>query len=268
MKKGIRGHDVEEIGLENICKKCIKQGISYIQLVLEKSIEGFTFGSFSQEYASMIKNQLGDINIAVLGSYINPSNPDDDALKSEIEKFKEKIKYASILNPIAVGTETGKYIDGLTNSEEAYQRVLKTMRALVPEAEKHGVSIGIEGVSVYVINTPQRMKRLVDDLDSSSVKVIFDPVNYINIDNYQKQDEMIGEMFDLLADKICAIHLKDFVVEDNKIKPVSITEGILNYKLILQKVKEYGIDVPLISEGYTDSEAVVAFEKLNEILIG
>ncbi len=27
MKKGIRAHDVEEKGLENICKRCKKQGI-------------------------------------------------------------------------------------------------------------------------------------------------------------------------------------------------------------------------------------------------
>ena len=58
------------------------------------------------------------------------------------------------------------------------------MREIVKEAERYNVNIGIEGVHCFVINTPQKMKRLIDDLDSDNVKVIFDPVNYLNINNY------------------------------------------------------------------------------------
>ena len=184
MKKGIRGHDVSAKGIVGICKRCRELDIRYLQLVLEKSVDGFAFGSFTKEYADAIKEQLGDMEIAVLGSYINPSNPDDEALKIDIEKFKEKIRYASVLQPIVVGTETGRYKGGLTDSEEAYQRVLSTFKELLPYAEKNGVNIGIEGVHCFVINTPQKMKRLIDDLNSDCVKVIFDPVNLLNINNY------------------------------------------------------------------------------------
>ena len=184
MKKGIRGHDVIAKGLENICTKCENLDISYLQLVLEKSIDGFEFGMFTNEYADVIKKRLGNAEIAILGSYINPSNPDNASLSRDIQKFKEKIRYASVLEPIVVGTETGPYKEGLTNSEEAYQRVLKTMKEVVKEAEKYGVFVGIEGVHCFVINTPQKMRRLIDDLNSDNTKVIFDPVNYLNIDNY------------------------------------------------------------------------------------
>ena len=160
MKKGIRGHDIKAKGLENICLSAKDKGIGYLQLVLEKSIEEFVFGDFSVEYANQLKSQIGDTKIAVLGSYINPSNPDDDGLNVDIAKFKEKIKYASILNPIAVGTETGIYKDGETGSEEAYQRVLMTMKDIVAEAEKYNINVGIEGVHCLVINTPQKMKSL------------------------------------------------------------------------------------------------------------
>ncbi|MBR4723162.1 MAG: sugar phosphate isomerase/epimerase, partial [Clostridia bacterium] len=214
MKKGIRGHDVSVTGLCNICKRCKELDIGYLQLVLEKSIVGFESGKFTEEYANSIKEQLGDMEIAVLGSYINPSNPDDELLNADIEKFKEKIRYASVLKPIVVGTETGRYMDGLTDSEEAYQRVLKTFKELVPYAEESGVNIGIEGVHCFVINTPEKMKRLLNDLDSDNVKVIFDPVNLLNINNYQNQDDIITETFDLLADKICVLHAKDFKVEN------------------------------------------------------
>ena len=265
MKRGIRGHDIRAEGLENICVSAKEHGIGYIQLVLERSIDGFKTGDFTEEYARRIKSGLGEAKVAILGSYINPSNPDDDGLRSDIEKFKEKIRYASILNPIAVGTETGIYKEGLTDSEEAYKRVLATLKEIVAEAEKYGVNVGIEGVHCFVINTPQKMKRLVDDLDSDNVKVIFDPVNYLNIDNYMKQDKMIENMFSLFADKICVLHAKDFVIENGEFKAVKPTEGMLNYKLIFEKMKEHNLDLPIICEEINEYEASIALDKLETL---
>ena len=97
MKKGIRGHDVEAQGLGNICDVAKQNGIEYLQLVLEKSIDDFKTGDFSEEYAEQIKKQLGDTRVVVLGSYINPSHPDNETLNAEINIFKEKIQYARIL---------------------------------------------------------------------------------------------------------------------------------------------------------------------------
>ena len=248
--------------LSETAKEC---GIEYLQLVLERSVEAFKAGDFTEEYASKIKSELGDVKVAILGSYITPSNPDDDALKTDIDKFKEKIRYASILNPIAVGTETGIYKEGLTDTEEAYQRVIETMKEIVSEAEKYDVCIGIEGVHCFVINTPQKMKRLIDDLASDNVKVIFDPVNYLNIDNYKKQDKMICDMFDLLADKICVLHAKDFEVENGELRMAKPTEGMLNYPLIFKKLKEYNLDIPVICEEINEEEASAAFDKLETL---
>lgn len=265
MKKGIRGHDIKAKGLENICLSAKEKGIEYLQLVLEKSIDGFSFGGFTDEYAEQLRNQLRGTKIAVLGSYINPSNPDEKALNADIAKFKEKIMYASVLNPIAVGTETGVYKEGETYTEEAYQHVLKTMKEIVDEAEKRGVTVGIEGVHCFVINTPQKMKRLINDLDSDNVKVIFDPVNYLNIDNYKNQDKMINDVFELLCDKICVLHAKDFVVENGEFKAALPAEGNLNYKLILEKMKEYDLDIPIICEEINEDDATAAFDKLEKI---
>lgn len=265
MKRGIRGHDIEASGLTNVSVSAKEHNIEYLQLVLEKSIEGFKTGDFTSEYAEKIKEELGDTKIAILGSYINPSNPDDDGLRFDIERFKEKIRYATVLNPIAVGTETGIYKDGETYTEEAYQRVLGTMKEIVAEAEALGVTVGIEGVCWFVINTPQKMKRIVDDLNSDNVKVIFDPCNYLNFDNYAEQDKMINDMFELLADKICVLHAKDFVVGDGELKFAKPTEGLLNYKLIFEKMKEYNIDVPVICEEINENDASIAFKKLEEL---
>ncbi len=264
MKKGIRGHDVERKGLVNICERCKKVGIDYIQLVCERSVEGFKFGKFSEEYANKIKANLGSTKIAVLGSYINPSNSNIQALNYDLARFKEKIRYATILNPILVGTETCTYKDGENDSEEAYTQLLKSVKELSCEAEKYGVTIGIEGVHFHVINSPEKLFRLVKDVGKSNVKVIFDPCNYITINNYTKQDEMINTMFDLLGEKIAIIHIKDFTVENGEIKSRVPGEGLLNYKLIFDRMREYGLNIPLICEEFNENDAVRAFKNLEK----
>ena len=265
MKKGIRGHDVIAAGLCNISKVCEKNNIEYLQLVLERSIEDFKFGQFSKEYAMKIKNQLGKSKVAILGSYINPSSTDEEALKNDLEKFKEKIRYASILKPSAVGTETGIYEEGKTFTEEAYQYLLKNIKELVSFAKEYDVTIGIEGVQCFVINTPKKLARLIDDIDSDNIKAIFDPVNYLNIDNYIEQDKIISDSFDLFGDKMVVIHAKDFVIKDKKLISVIPGEGLLNYKLIFKKMKELNIDIPIICEGLNEDKSLIAFENLERI---
>ena len=66
MKRGIRGHDVGGGGLCDVCLKCEENKIGYLQLVLEKSVEGFAFGNFSNEYAADLKSRLKDMKGCLL----------------------------------------------------------------------------------------------------------------------------------------------------------------------------------------------------------
>ena len=114
----------------------------------------------------------------------------------------------------------------------------------------------------FVIDSPEMLKKLIDDVDSPNIKAIFDPCNLINEQNYLKQDEIINSMFNLLSDKIVVLHAKDFVVEDGKMKLVAPGEGMLNYKLIFEKLDS---NTPIIMEELNDEESVKAFSALEKI---
>lgn len=272
MKRSIRGHDVGATGLKNIADCTREFGFEYMQLALDLSKEGFALGKFSEEYANEIKNDLGGMKLSILSSYINPSDTNPETLAVSLEKFKDKIHYASILKPIAVGTETGVYYDKdgnkQNNSEEAYQYVLKNIKELVEEAEKYGVNVAVEGVHAFVINSPERLARLINDIDSDNMKAIFDPVNYITADNYKDQDKMITQMFELVGKKIVAIHAKDFVIEDGEVKMVLPGEGLLNYKLIFDLLKKNDMDIPIISEAIPHESAKIGLDNLEKLMEG
>ena len=88
--------------------------------------------------------------------------------------------------------------------------------------------VGIEGVTSLVISTPERMKQMIDKIDSNNLQVIFDPINLLNIENYKNQDRVIKDSFNLFGDKIVIIHAKDFTIEDGKLVQVAPGKGILN----------------------------------------
>jgi L-ribulose-5-phosphate 3-epimerase len=257
MRIGIRGHDIGRYTLDELGEIMTKKNLKSLQFVAKKIITEFdiTNGSMTPGMAEYIKSKLGKhgINISILGCYINLANPDDDELNELLDIFKEHIRFATYLGCNIIGTETGalnrEYVYTEKNhTEEAFERSLSSIKTLVSEAEKFGVIVGIEGVTKHVMNTPERLKRALDCVNSNNLQVIFDPINFIDESNYHKQDEIIKKSFDLFGDKIVLIHAKDFVYSDGKIKQVSIGKGQFNYPLLLSLIKEKKPYIDIILE--------------------
>ena len=266
---GLRGHDVEAEDLSELSQKLKEYGISNVQLVLKKSCKGFKEGMFSPSFAKKIGEIFSEngIEISVLGCYINPSNTNKEILEKDMEYFVESLKYAKFLNAGVVGLETGfvgeECITENNQTEEAYQYLLSNMKVLKDAAEKLGVMIAVEAVSCFVINSPERMLRLLNDLDSPNILVIFDLLNLLTIENYKNQEKIIDTVFELLGDKISVIHLKDFIVENNQLRQCPIGEGLLNREKILSIIKTHKPNIPIILEEIKEEK----IESAKEILI-
>lgn len=247
MRLGIRCHDVVHNNLEDLSASIQEKNLKSVHFALKKVKTGFDINKthITPGMAKHIRSIFDkhDISIGILGCYINLAHPDDFELNILLNKFKEYIRFARDFGCSLIGTETGalnkEYVYGPeNNTEEAFLRTLNSIRLLVEEAEKFGVIVAIEGVAKHVINTPEKMKRVLDNIDSNNLQVIFDPVNYMTSDNYKDQDELIRKSFELFGDRIVAVHAKDFVCEDNEIKLAPIGKGLLNYELLISLIKE------------------------------
>lgn len=246
MRFGMRCHDVIHNNLEDLAESIQEKNFKSVHLALTKVKTDFDFkkSHITPGMAKHVRDTFGKrgISVDILGCYINLAHPDDAELKVLLDRFKEHIRFARDFGCSLVGTETGalnkEYVEGPeNNTEEAFLRTLNSVKELVKEAEKFGVIVAIEGVAKHVINTPERMKRVLDNIDSNNLQVIFDPTNYITPENYENQDELIKKAFDLFGDRIVAVHAKDFICEDNEIKLAPIGKGLLNYELLLSELK-------------------------------
>jgi len=244
---GIRAHDIEAENLQQLAAQVAAKGLSAIQLALAKSISTFSTstGTLSPGYGQYVKSifQQQDVHIAVLGCYINMIHPDLLERQQQLERFKEHIRYAREFGCSVVGTETGSVIPALGYSEEnfteqSYAQVLKSVRELVAEAEKFGVIVGIEGGINHPIHTPRRMKRLLEDVQSPNLQVIYDPANFISIDNVHNQEVIIEEAIELFGDNIVIVHAKDFLIKNGEIVMVPVGTGQLNYDALFKQLKQ------------------------------
>ncbi|WP_117170722.1 sugar phosphate isomerase/epimerase family protein [Paraliobacillus sediminis] len=243
---GIRAHDINFHTEEEIADEVANKGLKAIQLALPKSFKQLSFekGALTPGFAKRINKPFHNIqiDIAVLGCYINMIHPNQEDRRKALDRFKEHIRFARDFNCSIVGTETGNVhakmgytTDNFT--EKPFLAVVDSVRELVREAEKFGVIVGIEGGVNHPVHTPELMKELVDRVDSNNLQVIYDPANYITVDNYKQQEKLFQTAVNLFGDRIVIIHAKDFIVESNQIKMVPVGKGILDYQQIFSWIK-------------------------------
>lgn len=86
MRIGVRGHDVGRYNLEDLAFYMEEAGIRNVQLALKKSIIEFkvTKETLTPGLARHIKETFAkhNVNVSLLGCYINMSHPNDEELKN------------------------------------------------------------------------------------------------------------------------------------------------------------------------------------------
>jgi L-ribulose-5-phosphate 3-epimerase len=246
MNIGIRAHDIEVSSLEELVQVVSEKGLTSVQLALGKSLKNMNtdLGSLSPGFARHIGQAFSQkqIQIAVLGCYINMIHPEPSERRKALERFKEHIRFARDFGCSIVGTETGNVNAKMAYTEDNFKDqpfidVVESVRELVKEAEKFGVIVGIEGGINHPVYSPKVMKRLLDQVASNNLQVIFDPVNYMTLENYQHQEDVFQEAMNLFGDRIVILHAKDFIIEDNWIKTVPVGKGLLNYQALFELIK-------------------------------
>lgn len=240
---GIRAHDMEAAPIDRLVENISSKGFSCTQLALSKAITEFPtdIEAMTPGFAFYLKKLFlkNNVDVSVLGCYLDLANNNKDEFEKTAEIYKAHIRFASLLGCGMVGTETwGGNLD--PKSDEALKVLIENIKQIVSYAEKMGVIIGMEPVQSHVVFDAKRARQVLDEVDSPNLQIIFDPVNIITKENYENQDNMIAEVFELLGKDIVCIHAKDFVT-DNKgdIQSVISGDGLLNYPLLLSLVRKY-----------------------------
>lgn len=269
---GVRAHDFGQIPLESLIHKLQHYNFAHIQFALKKSfpesapsLTAISPGTAS--YYGRAFRQAG-VQIAVLGCYVNIVDTDPQKRAQALEAFNTHLRLARDFGANLVGTETGSVGQGYTPdnfTEEAFQEVITSVSAMVAEAERFGVTVGIEAGLHHPLYTASLARRLLDAVPSNNLQIILDCANLMSPTNYLQQKEIVSEALEILGNRIAVIHLKDFIVQDEKIKIVPVGEGWLVFEPILRYMKYERPHIQGILESTPESHLQASIAHLERI---
>ncbi len=247
MQLGIRLHDTKKLPFEERIADVHQLGFACGHLALSKVIDEFptTDEALTPGLAMYIKNVFArnQVDIAVLGCYLNLATPDQGQLAQTVHRYMAHLRFASWLGCGVVGTETGAPNTTYTftaqcHTEEALQTFIRNLRPVVAYAEQMGVVLAIEPVYRHIVCNPKRARRVLDEIGSPNLQIIFDPVNLLEMENYRDREAIFAEAIDLLGPDVAMVHLKDFVIREGKLVSVGCGFGQMDYTPILRFIKE------------------------------
>ncbi|MFT4106308.1 MAG: sugar phosphate isomerase/epimerase family protein [Lacrimispora sp.] len=260
MQIGIRLHDVAPGTIEERVKTAHDQGFTCVHLALSKTVKEHSVenSALTPGYAAYLRKMFAryDMDIAVLGCYLNLAHPDPEELKKIQERYFAHLRFASILGCSVVGTETGapnaeyRY-EPVCHTEEALDTFIKNLIPVVRCAEKFGVIMAIEPVWSHIVYNSKQALKVLKAIDSPNLRIILDPVNLLSAENSENREQVIGEAIEDLGQYTDVLHMKDFVMEGDKVVSGAPGTGVMKYDRILEFARK---EKPYIQMTIEDSK--------------
>ena len=277
---GIRLHDVNttrneaEQTMEARAKTARAEGFSCVHLALQKVIKDVTFddAAMTEGLAMHIKRVFAknDLDIAVLGCYLNLAHPNPEKLAEIQSRYYANIRVASLSGACMVGTETGapneayRY-EPACRGKEALDAFVRGLAPVVECAERYGVTLAIEPVWNHIVWNPDRAKEVLKTIQSKNLRIIFDPVNLLSPENVSDRDHVLLDAMDKLCDSIAMVHLKDYIPTGSSLKSVAAGTGQMDYRPILSFLKARKPYVMATLENTDDTNAVASRELIERL---
>ncbi len=173
---------------ENICEM---DDAAFDKVAAEVTDRGFSVSAFGSSIANWARPVTGDFSI-----------DRDDLLRSVPRMKRLNTDYMRIMS----------YTSGGLSEKEWAAESLKRIRELVRIAEDKGIVLVHENCDGWASQSPENLKRLLNEIDSSALQIVFDPGNPIN---HGSKPEEVWDFYHAAKPRIVHFHIKDSYLDDN-----------------------------------------------------
>ena len=141
---------------------------------------------------------------------------------------------------------------------EVFDRLVDSLRQAAQAAAAEGMMLALEGHVLSLLDTPQRMRDVIDAVGSPALRFNTDPVNFIGTvkDSYDPS-RVLDELASLLGEYTVAAHLKDMTMQDRlvlHIEEVVIGDGTMDYGRLLPQLEQMNPDMYGLIEHLPDEK--------------
>lgn len=188
----------------------------------------------SDEQLDKAKGMLDEagISVSALGSDLGKI-----VITEPFEDHLERVKHAMDVTK-KLGTKNIRMFsffmpEGETDYSPYRDEVMKRSKAMVEVAEAAGVTLLHENEKGIYGDTPERVKDLLDTMNSENYKPIFDPANYVQTDV-----KPFDDAYPLVGKQTAYVHIKDAKFVDDSVVPAG--EGDGQVKEVLDQLRKDG----------------------------
>jgi sugar phosphate isomerase/epimerase len=148
---------------------------------------------------------------------------------------------------------------------ETRQRLIDSLRQVVPWAEDTGVILALECHVTTALDTPEHIREVIDAVDSRWVRANFDPVNLLGtFSRVWENGEAMRDMWHVLGPRyVQSAHIKDVVADPELVVHISEAPpgtGLLDLDAFFDVCRNLGEGTAVIVEHLPADQARAAIE--------
>jgi sugar phosphate isomerase/epimerase len=153
---------------------------------------------------------------------------------------------------------------------ETLERLVQGLRQVAKAAEGEGVVLALEGAAVSPLDTPERVRDVIEAVGSPALRFCVDAVNFVRgLDELFNTTSLINRLYDLCGRYAVAVHAKDLTYENAatvKLSECIIGEGFVDMPLVLRRFQEVCPDGYVLIEHLPDEKVPAAKRGLDAAL--
>jgi sugar phosphate isomerase/epimerase len=276
MQIGIFSRTFARPTLEEVLDAVIDHGLNCVQFSMECAGLPSMPDQIDPALAAKIRSELAarQVTMAAVSGTYNMIDPDLHKRRQGMRQLRELAAACHALGTSVITLCTGtrdphnmwrRHPDN--DTPEAWQDLVAAMSEALTIAEEHAVTLAFEPEVSNVVDSAQKGRRLLDEMQSAHLKVVMDGANIFHTGELMHMHAILDEAFSLLGEEIVIAHAKD-LSRDGEAGHEAAGHGLLDYEYYLSLLHAAGFSGPLILHSLDESQVdgCVAFlrEKLRK----
>lgn len=216
-------------------------------------------------------DRLGVVPV-VLNAYTNLVHPDDATRARNVARLQTALRTATALGCPWVNTMAGTRDPELTFwayhpenfGDEAWRCLVESVHQVLDGVPDPAVGLTLEPYMLTPLSSAERLRRIVEEIDSPRLRIVLDPVNIIPPADYHRGGAALREMFDQLGAWLVGAHAKDHYLHRAR-ATVQIDErvpgqGELDYETFVRCMENLP-DAAMIVEHLRQDDQILAAKR-------